>query len=150
MATKYSDRFASATAGGPVNNRVARPIGGSVVDTGSMAALGLVAADLNWFIAVPVGAELHRITIDAPDLDTGTNTLVADVVLRTTDASGANVDTVLVSGVGPLTAAGVFTKLLARVKVPESQLGYGLIGIKPTTGANVAGVGTVLLSAEYN
>lgn len=150
MATKYSDRFASATAGGLANGRVARPIGGSVMDTGAMSTLGLATNDLNWFVPVPVGAELHKVIIDAPDLDTGTNTLVVDVVLRTLDNAGANVDTTLVTGVGPLTAIGVFTKLLARVKVPESQLGYGLVGLKVTTGANAAAAGQVLVQVEFN
>ncbi len=149
MATKYSDRFVSATAGGPVNGRVARPIGGSQADVASMSTLGLALNDVNFFLAVPVGAELNLMQADTTDLDTGTNTLVVDLFLRTLDATGAIVDTVLATAWGPFTAAGIFTKLLNKVKVPESQLGFGLVGLKVTTAANVAGTTAVVMRGEW-
>lgn len=149
LETKYSSRFDSA--GNPLNGRVARPLGGTASDIGFITNPAIDdIGDLNAFLAVPVGAELQKVEWDTPDLDTnGSPTIDMDVVLRTWDSAGAVVDTVLLDAGTIWNAASKTHVFLDKVKVPESQKGYGIVGLKVVAVTATAGTGVAKLRAEW-
>lgn len=128
VETKYSDRFDAN--GRPINGRVPMPIGGAVSDIGKINTMAADdVGDFNAFLAFNVGAKIDQISVDFGDNDSGT-TLTGDIILRTFDSAGAAVDTVLVALTTLMQAALKTFYLINKVRIPESQNGYGLIGVK--------------------